>query len=230
MCKYPIWLYKYPNLVGKHFCLLGKHGIYCRRPSKSHKVENTKWWWWYKFVHLFICCIFFISSLLILPFQTGCTYVLLSSTRVNVFHFHVARNHCSSTCFLDHICDTATVYKHQTQKPVKAANWWGTPPPQGSPSFLILKYPNLEKLPILIDFIKKKKMGLLDKKLKWYAWQLVNLNQGSFTFKNYEFQKKNTHFFIKNLPLLLNLTQFYIHGNNSNLKNELIWKTPFFEK
>ena len=36
--------------------------------------------------------------------------------------------------------------------------------------------------------------------------------------------------FIKKLPLLLNLTQFYIPGNNSNLKNELIWKTPFFEK
>ena len=36
--------------------------------------------------------------------------------------------------------------------------------------------------------------------------------------------------FIKKLPLLLNLTQFYIPGNNPNLKNELIWKTPFFEK
>ena len=35
--------------------------------------------------------------------------------------------------------------------------------------------------------------------------------------------------FIK-LPLLLNLTQFYVPGNNPNLKNELIWKTPFFEK
>ena len=32
------------------------------------------------------------------------------------------------------------------------------------------------------------------------------------------------------LPLLPNLTQFYIPGNNSNLKKELIWKTPFFEK
>ena len=31
-------------------------------------------------------------------------------------------------------------------------------------------------------------------------------------------------------PLLLNFTQFYIPGNNSNLKNELIWKTQFFEK
>ena len=47
--------------------------------------------------------------------------------------------------------------------------------------------------------------------------------------KNYDFQK-NTHFFTfykKKLPLLLNLTQFYTPGNNPNLKNELIWKTPF---
>ena len=29
-------------------------------------------------------------------------------------------------------------------------------------------------------------------------------------------------------PLLLNLPQFYVPGNNPNLKNELIWKTPFF--
>ena len=36
--------------------------------------------------------------------------------------------------------------------------------------------------------------------------------------------------FIRKLPLLLNLTQFYIPGNNSNLKNELIWETPFFLK
>ena len=38
---------------------------------------------------------FFTSSLLILPFQVKCTYVLLSSIRVNTFHFHVACNHCS---------------------------------------------------------------------------------------------------------------------------------------
>ena len=56
---------------------------------------------------------------------------------------------------------------------------------------------------------------------------------GIFYLQNYEFQR-NTHFFTfykkKKLPLLLNLTQFYIPGNNPNLKNELIWKTPFFEK
>ena len=98
---------------------------------------------------------FFISSLLILPFQVECTYVLLSSIRVNVFHFHVACNHCPSTCFLDHICDTVTVF-NQTPRPVKAANWWSTSSPQGSLSFLILGYPNLGKLPILIDFIKRK--------------------------------------------------------------------------
>ena len=117
-------------------------------------ASKTKTKIWSSFV-----AFFFISSLLILPFQIGCTYVLLSSIRVNVFHFHVACNHCSSTCFLDHICDTVTVFKHQTQRPVKAANWWGTSPPQGSLSFFILRYPNLEKLPILIDFIKKEKTG-----------------------------------------------------------------------
>ena len=51
---------------------------------------------------------------------------------------------------------------------------------------------------------------------------------GIFTFKNYEFQKYTL--FIRKLTLLLNSTQFYIPGNNPNLKNELIWKTPFFEK
>ena len=90
-----------------------------------------------------------------LLFQVGCTYVLLSSIRVNVFHFHVACNHCSSTCFLDHICDTVT---RQTPNPGTrwAAIWWSTSSPQGSLSFLILGYPNLGKLPILIDFIKEK--------------------------------------------------------------------------
>ena len=61
--------------------------------------------------NLFICsfvAFFFISSLLILPFQIGCTYVLLSGTRVNVFHFHVARNHCSSIRSLGHIYDTTS--------------------------------------------------------------------------------------------------------------------------
>ena len=52
---------------------------------------------------------------------------------------------------------------------------------------------------------------------------------GIFTFKNYEFQKY-TLFIKEKIPLLLNLTQFYTPGNNPNLKNELIWKTPFFEK
>ena len=76
--------------------------------------------------------------------------------------------------------------------------------------------------------IKKKKLGPLDKKLKWYVWQLVNINQGSFIFKIMNFKEIHTFsLFIKKLPLLLNLTQFYTPGNNPNLKNEFIWKTPF---
>ena len=46
--------------------------------------------------------------------------------------------------------------------------------------------------------------------------------------KNYDFQK-NTHFstfYEKTTPL----TQFYIPGNNPNLKMNLYRKTPFFEK
>ena len=68
------------------------------------------------FVHLLH--LFFILSLLILPFQTGCTYVKLMC-RQNfevVSHMwsrkqivHVVRSHCSSICFLDRICGTATV-------------------------------------------------------------------------------------------------------------------------
>ena len=97
-----------------------------------------------------------------------------------------------------------------------------------APPYLgIPKPPNLNRL-----FKREwKKLGPLDKKLKWYVWQLANPNQGSFIFKNYDFQKKYTLFTFykkKKLPLLLNFTQFYIPGNNSNLKTELIWKTPFF--
>ena len=36
--------------------------------------------------------------------------------------------------------------------------------------------------------------------------------------------------FIRKLPLLLNLTQFYIPGNNPNLKNELMENSIFFKK
>ena len=120
-----------------------------RKCKMQNSDDDTKIW------SSFVA--FLMSSLLILPFQVECTYVLLSSIRVNVFHFHVACNHCSSTCFLDHICDTVTVFKHQTPRPVKAANWWGTSPPQGSLSFLILRYPNLEKTPNLNRFYKKRK-------------------------------------------------------------------------
>ena len=94
------------NLDGKRFVALGKHGIHCRRPPKL-KIQNGD-----DDTNLFICsfvafCIL-TSSLLILPFQIGCTYVLLSGTRVNVFHFHVARNHCSSIRSLGHVCDTTS--------------------------------------------------------------------------------------------------------------------------
>ena len=60
---------------------------------------------------------------------------------------------------------------------------------------------------------------------------MTKVNLPNFEDKNYEFQKDTRFFtFYKKLPLLLNSTQFYIPGNNSNLKTELIWKTPFFEK
>ena len=35
-------LCKYQILDGKHFVALGKHGIYCRRPPKSHKILKYK--------------------------------------------------------------------------------------------------------------------------------------------------------------------------------------------
>ena len=78
---------------GKHLVALGKHGIYCRRPPKL-KIQNGD-----DDTNLFLCsfvAFFFISSLLILPFRVECTCVLLSGIRVNVFHIHVACNHCSS--------------------------------------------------------------------------------------------------------------------------------------
>ena len=112
-----------------------------------------------------------------------------------------------------------------------AAIWWSTSSPQGSLPLLILGYPNL---PISIDFIKEnKKLGPLDKKkLKWYVWQLVNLNQGSFIFKIMNFKEIHTFsLFIKKekLPLLPNLTQFYIPGNNPNLKMNLYRKLHFLK-
>ena len=78
---------------------------------------------------------------------------------------------------------------------------------------------------------KKKKLGPLDKKLKWYVWQLVNINQGSFIFKIMNFKEIHTFsLFIKKekLPLLPNLTQFYIPGN-PNLKMNLYRKLHFLK-
>ena len=69
---------------------------------------------------------FLISSLLILPFQVECTYVLLSSIRVNLaFMWHAII--CSPICSLDHICDTVIVVKHQTPGPVELQ--YGEAPP-----------------------------------------------------------------------------------------------------
>ena len=114
-----LYLYLYPNFADANTNINATQ----RHRNSQHRAplltiraaSKTKTKIWSSFVA------FFISSLLILPFQVECTYVLLSSIRVNVFHFHVACNHCSSTCFLDHICDTVTVF-NQTPRPVKAAN------------------------------------------------------------------------------------------------------------
>ena len=131
-------------------------------------------------------------------------------------------------CFFDHICDTVTAFKLQTPRPVRAANWWSTSPPQGSLSFLILRYPNLEKTPNLNRFYKKRKNWVYLIK-NWNDifgnWSISTRDLLPSKIMNF---KKYT-LFIK-LPLLLNFTQFYIPGNNSNLKNELKWKTPFFLK
>ena len=78
-----------------------------------------------------------------------------------------------------------------------------------------------KKLPILIDFIKKK-LGPLDKKLKCNMFGNWSISTRGLlpSKKNNEFQK--IHTFYKKLPLLLNLTQFCIPSNNSNLKYELL--------
>ena len=109
-----------------------------------------------------------------------------------------------------------------------AAIWWSTFSPQGSLSFLILGYPNLGKLPILIDFIKKKER-------KNWVYLMKNWND---MFDNWSISTRDLYlqklwiskihtFYRRKIPLLLNLTQFYTPGNNPNLKNEFIWKTPF---
>ena len=71
-----------------------------RKCKMQNSDDDTKIW------SSFVA--FLMSSLLILPFQVKCTYVLLSSIRVNSFHFHVACNHCSPIRSLNHICDTTS--------------------------------------------------------------------------------------------------------------------------
>ena len=80
--------------------------------------------------------------------------------------------------------------------------------------------------------IKRKNWVHSIKKLKWYVWQLININQGSFIFKIMNFKEIHTFsLFIKKekLPLLPNLTQFYIPGNNPNLKMNLYRKLHFLK-
>ena len=113
-----------------------------------------------------------------------------------------------------------------------AAIWWSTSSPQGSLSFLILGYPNLEKTPSLSRFYKKKeKTGLLDKKKTNDMignWSIST--RDLLPSKIMNFKKIHTFsLFIKKLPLLLNLTQFYIPGNNPNLKMNLYGKLHFLK-
>ena len=77
---------------------------------------------------------------------------------------------------------------------------------------------------------KKKKLGPLDKKIEMICLANGQYQPGIFYLQNYEFQR-NTHFFTfyKKLPLLLNLTQFYIPGNNPNLKMNLYGKLHFLK-
>ena len=70
-----------------------------------------------------------------------------------------------------------------------------------------------------------KKLGPLDKKTEMICLAIGQSQPGIFHLPKIMTFKTNTHFFNfykKKLPLLLNFTQFYIPGNNSNLKNELI--------
>ena len=42
LSKHQIWLCKCPIWITNTSVCLGKHGIYCRRPSKSHKFDKYK--------------------------------------------------------------------------------------------------------------------------------------------------------------------------------------------
>merc|ERR1712240_911821 len=83
----------------------------------------------------------FISSLLMLPFQVRSAYDLLFSIRVNVFSFHVACNHCSTICSLDHIYDTVTrdplscnMVKHLLTTGISAPPYLGISKPRKTPN------------------------------------------------------------------------------------------------
>ena len=70
-------------------------------------------------------------------------------------------------------------------------------------------------------------MGLLDKKTKMICLTIGQSQPEIFYLQKLWISKKYTLFIKGKIPLLLNLTQFYTPGDNTNLKNEFIWKTPF---
>ena len=94
-----------------------------------------------------------------------------------------------------------------------------------APPYLGISKPR--KTPNLNRFYKRKR--------KNWAHSIKNWNDmfGNWSISTRDlylqkswFSKIHT-FYKRKIPLLFNLTQFYTPGNNPNLKNEFIWKTPF---
>ena len=69
----------------------------------------------------FICCIFHI--IVVNTTFSGWTYICFIIQHTCKSSFHVACNHCSPICFLDHIRDTVT---RQTPNPSKIMNFKNT--------------------------------------------------------------------------------------------------------
>ena len=152
--------------------------------QRATKVENTKWWWWWSF----------ISSLLILPFQVECTYVLLSSIRVNLaFMWHAIIVPQSASLII-----SATQWSSSNTKPrdllscnmVKHLLTTGI----SAPPYLGISKPR--KTPNLNRFYKRKR--------KNWAYSIKNWNDmfGNWSIstrdllssKNYDLQTKYTLF------------------------------------
>ena len=163
-----------------------------------------------------------------LPFQVRSAYDLLFSIRVNVFSFHVACNHCSPICSLDHIYDTVTrdplscnMVKHLLTTGISVLPYLGISKPR--------KTPNLNR------FYKRKRKNWAHLIKNWNDmfdnWSISTRNLLS-SKKLWISKKIHTFspFIKKKLPLLLNLTQFYIPSHNPNLKMNLYGKLHFFEK